>query len=101
MILKMSMDVLPIPLPLSLDLHPYLHFSLPIFAQHITTSCENQNHPSADGESNINYLQMSHYTVGFADGEGSFNVSFRQRDDYLIGWKIRPLPKGKAYTPID
>jgi len=33
----------------------------------------------------------AYYIVGFADGEGSFNVSFRKRDDYLIGWKISPV----------
>lgn len=29
-----------------------------------------------------------YYIAGFADGEGSFNISFRLREDYLIGWKI-------------
>jgi hypothetical protein len=33
----------------------------------------------------------SFYIVGFADGEGSFNISFRKRDDYLLGWKITPV----------
>lgn len=28
------------------------------------------------------------YLAGFADGEGSFNVSFRPRDDYQIPWKV-------------
>ena len=28
------------------------------------------------------------YLAGFADGEGSFNVSFRPRDDYRIPWKV-------------
>ena len=32
-----------------------------------------------------------YYITGFADGEGSFNVSFRKRDDFLIGWKITPV----------
>ncbi len=30
------------------------------------------------------------YIAGFVDGDGSFNVSFRKRDDYTIGWKINP-----------
>ena len=30
------------------------------------------------------------YIAGFADGDGSFNVSFCKRDDYSIGWKINP-----------
>lgn len=33
---------------------------------------------------------LSVYIAGFADGDGSFNVSFRKRDDYSIGWKINP-----------
>lgn len=28
------------------------------------------------------------YLAGFADGEGSFNVSFRPRDDYRMPWKV-------------
>ena len=28
------------------------------------------------------------YLAGFADGEGSFNISFRKRDDYKLPWKI-------------
>jgi LAGLIDADG DNA endonuclease family protein len=28
------------------------------------------------------------YLAGFADGEGSFNVSFRPRNDYKLPWKI-------------
>ena len=33
-------------------------------------------------------LELGHYLAGFADGEGSFNVSFRKRDDYVLPWKI-------------
>ena len=28
------------------------------------------------------------YLAGFVDGEGSFNVSFRKRDDYSFPWKV-------------
>ncbi|OIO52947.1 hypothetical protein AUJ46_06450 [Candidatus Peregrinibacteria bacterium CG1_02_54_53] len=28
------------------------------------------------------------YIAGFADGEGSFNVSFRKRKDYRLPWKV-------------
>ncbi len=28
------------------------------------------------------------YIAGFADGEGSFNVSFRPRGDYEMPWKV-------------
>jgi hypothetical protein len=32
--------------------------------------------------------EIGWYLAGFADGEGSFNVSFRPRDDYSFPWKI-------------
>lgn len=31
---------------------------------------------------------VGHYLSGFADGEGSFNIFFRKRDDYKIGWRV-------------
>ena len=31
---------------------------------------------------------IGHYLAGFADGEGSFNVSFRPREDYSFPWKV-------------
>lgn len=31
---------------------------------------------------------IGYYLAGFADGEGSFNVSFRRRQDYAMPWKI-------------
>ena len=31
---------------------------------------------------------LGNYLAGFADGEGSFNVSFRPREDYPQGWKV-------------
>lgn len=33
----------------------------------------------------------AYFIVGFSDGEGSFNTSFRKRDDFLLGWKITPV----------
>jgi hypothetical protein len=32
--------------------------------------------------------RIAWYLAGFADGEGSFNVSFRKRTDYNLPWKI-------------
>lgn len=32
--------------------------------------------------------RIGHYLAGFADGEGSFNVSFRKREDYAMPWKV-------------
>ena len=31
---------------------------------------------------------IGYYLAGFADGEGSFNVSFRKRKDYKLPWKV-------------
>src|SRR5215510_8903612 len=31
---------------------------------------------------------IGYYLAGFADGEGSFNVSFRPRPDFQIPWKV-------------
>jgi hypothetical protein len=36
-------------------------------------------------------LDKGYYIAGFADGEASFNTSFRLRDDYKSGWKITPV----------
>jgi len=33
-------------------------------------------------------LETGNYLAGFVDGEGSFNVSFRKRDDHRIGWQV-------------
>ena len=32
--------------------------------------------------------KIGYYIAGFTDGEGSFNVSFRPRNDYKLPWKI-------------
>ena len=39
---------------------------------------------------NVNEIpeRIGYYLAGFADGEGSFNVSFRKRKDYSMPWKI-------------
>ena len=31
---------------------------------------------------------IGYYLAGFADGEGSFNVSLRKKSDYAIGWQV-------------
>ncbi len=31
---------------------------------------------------------IGHYLAGFADGEGSFNVSLRRRNDHVRGWQV-------------
>lgn len=33
-------------------------------------------------------IEKGYYLAGFADGEGSFNVSFRKREDFKIPWKV-------------
>ena len=32
--------------------------------------------------------RIGYYIAGFSDGEGSFNLSFRKRNDYQIPWKV-------------
>lgn len=32
--------------------------------------------------------RIGYYLAGFTDGEGSFNVSFRKRGDYVMPWKV-------------
>lgn len=39
----------------------------------------------------MNQKNRSWYICGFADGEGSFNLSWRKRDDFLIGWRVAPV----------
>ncbi len=31
---------------------------------------------------------IAYYLAGFADGEGSFNVSLRRRQDHTMGWQV-------------
>ena len=33
-------------------------------------------------------LEWGNYLAGFTDGEGSFNVSLRKRDDHLMKWQV-------------
>lgn len=33
-------------------------------------------------------IETGYYLAGFADGEGSFNISFRPRQDYKSPWKV-------------
>ena len=33
-------------------------------------------------------IPIGYYLAGFADGEGSFNISFRPRGDYQMPWKV-------------
>lgn len=33
-------------------------------------------------------LYIGYYFAGFTDGEGSFNVVFRKRNDYTMPWKV-------------
>ncbi len=32
--------------------------------------------------------EVGYYLAGFADGEGSFDVSLRKRDDHAMGWQV-------------
>ena len=35
-------------------------------------------------------LHIGYYFTGFADGEGSFNVSLKKKGDYGTGWQLCP-----------
>ncbi len=41
-------------------------------------------------DSRINKVpsNIGYYLTGFSDGEGSFNVSFRPRPDFIVPWKV-------------
>ena len=54
--------------------------------EYSSTFCEGRKEKSKSIPTKIAY-----YITGFTDGEGSFNVSFRKRDDFLLGWKISPV----------
>ncbi len=43
---------------------------------------------------------VGHYLAGFADGEGSFNMSFRRREDYALPWKVSPCFNISQRDPV-
>ena len=43
---------------------------------------------------------IGYYLAGFADGEGSFNIAFRKRDDYAHRWKISPCFSISQRDPV-
>lgn len=52
-----------------------------------------ENPLSADNQqerlwSTLSSSAIGWYIAGFADGEGSFNISFRKRKDYKLPWKV-------------
>ena len=52
-----------------------------------------KNNPCSTAMVQIKHMEahMGYYIAGFVDGEGSFNTSFRRRDDFRLGWKITPV----------
>ncbi len=46
-----------------------------------------ENVSSADNQQE-RLRNVGHYLAGFVDGEGSFNVSLRRKNDYKIGWQV-------------
>ena len=51
-----------------------------------------QSAGKASGMTSLNVKEIpekiGYYLAGFADGEGSFNLSFRKRKDYSMPWKV-------------
>jgi hypothetical protein len=52
------------------------------------TSAENQQESSREEWLNKIPQNLGYYLAGFVDGEGSFNVSLRQKSDYAIKWQV-------------
>lgn len=46
-----------------------------------------ENVSSADNQQE-RLQELGYYLAGFVDGEGSFNVSLRRKDDYRLKWQI-------------
>ena len=44
--------------------------------------------------------EIGYYLAGFADGEGSFNLSFRKRSDYSLPWKVSLCFKISQRDPV-
>ena len=58
-----------------------------VYTRHMSdnpTSADNQQERLLQLSEN----ELGSYLAGFADGEGSFNISFRKRSDYKEPWKI-------------
>ena len=36
----------------------------------------------------LNEIQLGYFLAGFVEGEGSFNVSLRQKVDYKVNWQV-------------
>lgn len=51
------------------------------------SGAENQQESSQDEWLNEIPRDLGYYLAGFVDGEGSFNVSLRQKPDYLLKWQ--------------
>lgn len=45
-------------------------------------------------------VEIGYYLAGFADGEGSFNVTFRLRKDYKLPWKVSPCFNISQRDPV-
>ena len=51
---------------------------------------ESENASSADNQQERfqGLESIGYYLSGFVEGEGSFNVSFRKKSDYKVGWQV-------------
>ena len=51
---------------------------------------ESENASSADNQQERfqGLASIGYYLSGFVEGEGSFNVSFRKKSDYKVGWQV-------------
>ena len=63
----------------------------PIVLPFFMMECDNlsdRDNQQERSEGGLMRPEIGFYLAGFADGEGSFNVSFRPRNDYKQPWKI-------------
>ncbi len=51
------------------------------------SGADNQQESSQEKWLNQIPQELGYYLSGFSDGEGSFNVSFRQKSDYSLKWQ--------------
>lgn len=61
---------------------------MPDLTKNASSDPENQQESSREEWLNKIPNNLGYYLAGFVDGEGSFNVSLRQKSDYAIKWQV-------------
>lgn len=58
-----------------------------LITDNVTSDPDNQQERSQEEWLNKISQELGYYLAGFIDGEGSFNVSLRQKSDYHLRWQ--------------